>query len=157
KRRDSQAALEWRASEKVLARASEGELLRVAPAGGELTLGPGEAGLLADFETARRIARQRFLDADAGKDGSLDAKEARQSTYPALRTLFAQADRAGDGRLSREEWDGWLEVEGRLLAGAAVLAVVDQGRGLFEFLDADRDGRLSLRELRSAWARLEAA
>lgn len=28
------------------------------------------------------------------------------------------------------------------------------GRGLFQLLDADQDGRLSLRELRTAWKRL---
>ena len=38
-----------------------------------------------------------------------------------------------------------------------VLTILDHGRGLFELLDADRDGVLSVRELRSAWRRLAAA
>src|SRR5262249_54819401 len=37
----------------------------------------------------------------------------------------------------------------------AALAVFDQGRAFFQLLDANRDGHLSLHELRSAWSRLE--
>jgi hypothetical protein len=41
-----------------------------------------------------------------------------------------------------------------LVSTSVFLAVADRGPTLFEFLDADHDGRLSQRELRSAWARL---
>jgi hypothetical protein len=44
-----------------------------------------------------------------------------------------------------------------LTAGAAAhtrLRITDQGRALFELLDANGDGRLSVRELRTAWTRL---
>ena len=34
------------------------------------------------------------------------------------------------------------------------ISVADNGRALFELLDANNDGRLTLRELRGAWARL---
>jgi len=34
------------------------------------------------------------------------------------------------------------------------LTVTDHGPGLFDLIDADRDGRLSLRELRTAWDRI---
>src|SRR5205085_5648223 len=41
-------------------------------------------------------------------------------------------------------------LEARAQAAAVTLRVADQGRGLFDLLDTDRDGRLSLREMRNA-------
>lgn len=40
--------------------------------------------------------------------------------------------------------------------GHVLVTILDHGSGLFEFLDADHDGALSVRELRTAWGRLKA-
>jgi Ca2+-binding EF-hand superfamily protein len=115
----------------------------------------GESGLATEFASACRLARERFAEADADRDGKLDANEARRSTFAPLRELFAAADRDGDGRVSAAEWSAYLDLQARLVEGQVILTLLDHGRGLFELLDADRDGALSVRELRSAWKPLE--
>lgn len=157
RRDESQAALECRAGLNAVGQARQGELLRVKLGGSVMVLGSGTSRLLADFATFQKTARQRWAEADQNADGQVDETEAGRSTYAPLRTLFALADRNGDRNLTATEWSGWLDVEKGLLAGQVVLSVVDQGRGLFEFLDADRDGQLSRRELTTAWSRLETA
>ena len=118
---------------------------------------PGDSRLTADFASARVLARQRFAEADADGDGRLSRAEAERSSFAPLRDLFDVADRDGDGYVSAAEWSAYLDLEGRLVEAQVLLTILDHGCGLFEFLDADRDGVLSVRELRSAWARLEAS
>jgi Ca2+-binding EF-hand superfamily protein len=114
----------------------------------------GESRLATDFASACRLARERFAEADADGNGHLDTSEAKRSTFAPLRDLFDAADRDRDGRVSAAEWSAYLDLQTRLVEGQVVLTLLDHGRGLFELLDADRDGVLSVRELRSAWNRL---
>jgi len=116
-----------------------------------------DSRLTAEFASARTLAMKRFAEADADHDGRLDRAEAERSSFAPLRDLFDAADRDGDGRVTAKEWSAYLDLENRLVQGQVVLTILDHGRGLFELLDADRDGVLSVRELRSAWARLNAA
>src|SRR5262249_17515858 len=53
--------------------------------------------------------------------------------------------------------NAWLELQEQIAKGHILLTVLDHGPGLFEFLDADHDGSLSVRELRTAWDRLKEA
>jgi Ca2+-binding EF-hand superfamily protein len=117
----------------------------------------GESRLLTDLAAAHKLARERFAEADADRDGTLDRAEAERSSFAPLRDLFDAADRDGDGRVSAAEWSAYLDLQARLAEGQVVLTVLDHGRGLFELLDTDRDGVLSVREQRSAWKRLETA
>lgn len=48
-------------------------------------------------------------------------------------------------------------MRGKLVAAQVSVTVFDHGRGLFELLDADADGALSVRELRAAAGRVAAA
>src|SRR5262249_58958481 len=68
--------------------------------------------------------------------------------------LLRLADRDGDGRLSEEEFVAFLELQQKLVSTSAFMTLADRGPSLFEFLDADHDGRLSRRELTTAWTRL---
>ena len=113
--------------------------------------------LPADYDTVRTLARARFGEADANGDGFLTRAEAEHASFAALRDHFTFADRDGAGRLSRREWETYLDLRGRLAGAQVVVTVWDHGRGLFELLDADADGALSVRELRAAWGRLKAA
>jgi hypothetical protein len=73
-----------------------------------------------------------------------------------LKFLPPFADRNGDGNVSRAELDAWLDLQAKLARSRVTVGVTDFGPGLFETLDADRDGGLSARELRSAVARVRA-
>jgi Ca2+-binding EF-hand superfamily protein len=103
----------------------------------------------------RRPTLERLRAHDTNKDGFLDSAEVYQPPF-ALVALLRLVDRDGDGRLSDKELAGYVEFQGKAHACRIVLTLADRGSSLFEFLDADRDGRLRLRELRSAWERLSA-
>src|SRR5205807_5317038 len=63
-------------------------------------------------------------------------------------------DRDGDGVLTEKELLAFLDLLETAPLCAVTLGCADGGRGLFELLDADGDGRLNLHELRTAWTRL---
>jgi Ca2+-binding EF-hand superfamily protein len=101
---------------------------------------------------ARRELLKQF-DVLAGKDGVLSEKQIYQPPFTFV-ALLRLADRNGDNRLSHKELADFLDVQERFLFRTSYLSVVDRGASLFEFVDADHDGRLSPRELRAAWNRL---
>jgi EF hand len=106
-----------------------------------------------DLVAARATADQWFAAADPGSTGTVR----RAAAISPLSDHFPFADRDSDGRLTRAEWTAYLDLWERLAAGVVVVTVLDHGRGLFELIDADADGALSVRELRGAWSRLEDA
>ncbi|HEY7314554.1 MAG TPA: hypothetical protein VH643_34720 [Gemmataceae bacterium] len=112
------------------------------------------------LELARRsngpTLRQNMLkqfDRMAGKNGVLAEKVIYQPPFTFV-ALLRLADRNGDSQLSRKELADFLELQEKFFFRSSYLTVVDRGPSLFEFLDADHDGRLSPREMRSAWTRL---
>lgn len=48
----------------------------------------------------------------------------------------------------------YLDLHEQAVARSTILTIADRGWSFFDLLDADHDGRLSQRELRSAWSRL---
>ena len=107
------------------------------------------AGKLPD---AMDAARKQFL----AQLVAPPAENGRRRAPTGLGWLIPAADRDGDGTLSRTELDAWLDLQSELGKGQAFVTVLDGG-GLFELLDANHDGALSVRELRTAWDRLKAA
>jgi Ca2+-binding EF-hand superfamily protein len=111
----------------------------------------------AQLPGTRQDYLDRFRAADAGKKGYLILKEAQQSGF--FPNLFALLDQNGDGKLTEQELASYLdkvqERQARLIAATPVFLMSDRGQGLFDLLDRDRDGRLSLRELREAPKLLE--
>jgi Ca2+-binding EF-hand superfamily protein len=101
-----------------------------------------------------RVLRQQYLAqfrmADRDNNGYLDKNEAMQSRF--YRSLFGMMDRDGDGKLFEKELIAYLdrmkELQESALRSCASLAIKDQGRGLFDLVDANSDGRLGVRELR---------
>jgi Ca2+-binding EF-hand superfamily protein len=93
------------------------------------------------------------FDALAGPGGILSEKAIYRPPFTFV-ALLRLADRNGDNRLSHEELAAFLAMQEKFFYRSSYLTVVDRGASLFEFLDGDHDGRLSPRELRSAWARL---
>lgn len=104
--------------------------------------------------------RERFVAAfraaDTDNNGYLDAKEAAAS--PAFRTIFKALDTDGDGMLYEKEMVAYLdkveELQKVVQTGCVTLELADEGNGLFDLIDRDHDGRLSVRELRGAAAAL---
>jgi Ca2+-binding EF-hand superfamily protein len=68
-------------------------------------------------------------------------------------------DRDGDGKLYEGEviayFDQMAELQKRARAACVTLVLANQSRGLFDAVDLDRDGRLSVREMRGAVKLLE--
>ena len=106
---------------------------------------------------SRERYKMVFASSDQDKNGYLDASEAQ--SYSAFDTLFRLMDLDSDGKLTEKEllayFDQMQELRAKVAAGCAGLSVVDQGGGLFDLLDANGDGRLSVREMRLAFLPLE--
>jgi Ca2+-binding EF-hand superfamily protein len=102
------------------------------------------------------ILRQQGLgqlkQADKQNKGYLTAEDAKSNKT--LQGLFKAADRDGDGKLTEAELNAyfdWLgDVQTRASAACVSLVLSDESRGLFDLLDTNRDGKLSIRELRQA-------
>jgi Ca2+-binding EF-hand superfamily protein len=69
--------------------------------------------------------------------------------------LFKPADRNGDGKLTRKELEAYLDLAGEGSSAFITFTVDDEGRSLFNIIDANRDGQLSIREMRTAWDRVK--
>jgi Ca2+-binding EF-hand superfamily protein len=127
-------------------------ILRIALPDTQIELLPDDA-VEADRPRARAALLERFRALDANGDGYVDGKELYHEPFD-LVPLLRLADRDGDRRLSRQELTAYLDLQEKTLTASTVLTAVDRGRRLFEMLDADHDGQLGVRELRSAWVRL---
>jgi Ca2+-binding EF-hand superfamily protein len=96
-----------------------------------------------------------FQQADKNKDGYLDEQEA--STF--FGSAFKAMDRDGDGKVSKKEFEDYLDLIGdlqkRTQNACVSLVLSDESRGLFDLLDVNRDGRLSVREMRGAAGLIE--
>ena len=63
-------------------------------------------------------------------------------------------DRDGDGKLTEKELTDYLDLQAQVTTTTFTVQVGEGGQGLFELIDTNRDGRLSAKELRTAWDRL---
>jgi hypothetical protein len=109
---------------------------------------------------SRNTIKQQFtaiFQAAAGTKGYVEDKDLTGPNAPnfqLIRVMFDAADHNGDGKLTKEEFDRYLDLQQSFVdLGVAVTPTV-QTPTLFQLLDENRDGRLSVRELRTAWDRL---
>jgi Ca2+-binding EF-hand superfamily protein len=112
---------------------------------------PGQPSLA---EGVRQFFRQQFALVDRAGRGSVTLADLERPELASLRALFPLADRDEDGRLTEKELLRSLDLYARWLGVPVTLTVSGRRSGLFELLDADGDGRLSLRDLKTAPARL---
>jgi Ca2+-binding EF-hand superfamily protein len=72
----------------------------------------------------------------------------------ARRKFGAAVDRDGDGTVNDAELTGYLALYRKAADSIVTLTVTPHPRSWFTILDADGDGQLSVRELRTGWERL---
>lgn len=133
--------------------------VKARPAGSSLVLVLGDNRLALRVGEAparsqlgfliREQYKQVFRQADRDNNGYVDEKEAQQS---GLSSVFKAMDRDGDGKVYEKELLAYIDtiedMQTRATTSCVSLTFSDSGRGLFELFDTDRDGRLSLRELK---------
>jgi Ca2+-binding EF-hand superfamily protein len=93
----------------------------------------------------------------AGKKGYVEEKDLAGPTgiqFQLLRTIFDLADTDGDGKLTKAEFDAFFDLQEEFRSLSLSVTPAVQTPTLFQLLDENRDGRLSVRELRTAWDRL---
>ena len=97
-----------------------------------------------------------FQQASGGK-GHVEEKDVNGPNavnFQFIRVLFEPADRDGDGKLTKAEFDAYFDLQDSFRNLGLSLTPAVQTPSLFQLLDENRDGRLSVRELRTAWNRL---
>jgi Ca2+-binding EF-hand superfamily protein len=73
-----------------------------------------------------------------------------------LQTMFDLGDRDNDGKLTEKELKAVLTTMTTMRGAQVSMSIYSTGNGMFQVLDANSDGQLSPREMRSAWKRLGA-
>lgn len=126
-------------------------------AGLTLHLRPERGVLPARIAEIQLAADAWFLKYDDDRDDVVTSAEAEGLQRATFERYLAVADRDGDKRLSRDEYRAWFELQTRIAAVQTLVTAIDFERSLFEQLDADHDGGLSRRDLRTAPERLEKA
>ena len=94
------------------------------------------------------LVKPLFMISDANANGYLEKDEAAQLTQ--LGTTFEDLDADKNGKLFLDEVTAYLQTRIDAARSRAVLTINEQGRTLFDILDADRDRRLAHREIRTA-------
>jgi Ca2+-binding EF-hand superfamily protein len=132
---------------------------RYDASGLSMSLGDSLIGLsasdqsFAQFNNLKGFYVQQFKDVDIGKKGVIDRKQATGGQF--LEDVFILGDRNGDGKLTEKELNAYLDMQVEGSGSQMQLNISDEGRSVFDVLDADGDNRLSIRELRSAWERMK--
>jgi Ca2+-binding EF-hand superfamily protein len=140
--------------------------LRPLPLGAVLDLGAARFELVLEetrnqaviLRNVRQLYKTQFANADKGNKGYLNQSDTEGS--PLFRGMFKAMDRAGDGKVTEPEMNAFLDLmeeqQAKARSSCVLLTFGDQGNGLFDLLDTNRDGRLSVREMRQATKVLEA-
>lgn len=116
---------------------------------------PGTVRLLtADFHRAmnRRAALERFKRLDRDGNGYLTQAEA--AVVSDFSMFFSRMDADGDGKLFEKELETWLDqhlpIISRTVTSHVQVRVREQSGGILSWLDPNRDGRITPREVRNA-------
>ena len=122
----------------------------------QIDLRPTE-NVAPNFQRSRLFIDQLFRQADPNNKGMVELKALNKNPrLQAMRTILEMSDRDGDGTVTKKEFVELMELNNAAAGCSTTVSVAERGQGLFEMLDANRDGRLSVRELRTAWPRLSA-
>ncbi len=93
----------------------------------------------------------------AGAKGHIEEKDLagpNAINFQFVKVMFEAADRDADGKMTKAEFDAYFDLQDSFRNLSVSLTPTVQTPSLFQLLDENRDGRLSVRELRTAWTRL---
>jgi Ca2+-binding EF-hand superfamily protein len=93
----------------------------------------------------------------AGAKGHVEEKDLNGPNainFQFVKVMFEAADRDSDGKMTKAEFDAYFDLQDSFRNLSMSLTPTVQTPSLFQLLDENRDGRLSVRELRTAWSRL---
>jgi Ca2+-binding EF-hand superfamily protein len=96
------------------------------------------------------------LSFPANSKGYVTEKDVAGPQFQAFRVLFDMIDRDGDGKITRAEYDAFFALQRDFTRLPLSLVYQAQTPSLFQLLDTNGDGRVSVREAREAWTRLMA-
>lgn len=100
-------------------------------------------------EESMRNARETFNAIDLDANGYMDREEI--ATHPRFqRYLFDAMDADHDDRVFGKEMDEYVKGIAEPSATICQVTLFDSGNGYFQMLDRNGDGRISIRELRTA-------
>lgn len=99
------------------------------------------------------IYKQQFAAADQDNNDYLNEQECRQNGV--FSGLFEQMDVDADGMVFEPEMVKFINNQERMASSRILVAVTDHGHKLFGTFDANRDGRLTQRELIDAAKHIE--
>jgi Ca2+-binding EF-hand superfamily protein len=119
---------------------------------GELHLEFNADGGEYAMQNAKNYYQGQFKAADKDNNKYLDKSEVKD--HGPFAALFDTIDSDGDGKIYMKEIDDFVDQQVRVARSQMVLSVADQGRAIFAIVDLNRDRRLSVREIRSAVARV---
>jgi Ca2+-binding EF-hand superfamily protein len=109
---------------------------------------------LPAYGNFRPYFENQFKALDKDDKGYVTREQVRPQQYVYLRAALGLADRDGDGKLTRQELNAYLDLAANAVGCQLTLAMSATGQGLFQTLDTNGDGQLGVRELRNAWRRL---
>jgi Ca2+-binding EF-hand superfamily protein len=112
------------------------------------------SGQTNNYLGLKQFYLQQFDAVVDKKKGYIEEKDVKDPNQ-FIGQLFKAADRNADGKLTRKELEGYLDLAGEGQSAFVTFSVDDNGRNLFNILDANGDGQLSIRELRTAWERVK--
>jgi Ca2+-binding EF-hand superfamily protein len=101
----------------------------------------------ADGSRVRESLLKMFKAADRDNNSYLERSEIARTIFA---VSFDSMDEDGDGRLFEAEFSAWLARREAAAESRCQMSVANEGRNLFDNLDANRDGRITPRELRNA-------
>jgi Ca2+-binding EF-hand superfamily protein len=105
--------------------------------------------------TAIADAQAQFNRLDVDQNGYLDRDELKENVR-FQRGLFEAIDTDGDDKIFWPEMEAYVRSRAEAAATRCDIVLYDLGHGFFEALDRNHDGRIGLREIRSAPATLRA-
>jgi len=108
-----------------------------------------------DLIANRKSLLALFDSTDQDASGTLDPRELDDPARARLKLVLPWADRDRDGALSKGELNSWQALIETLARANVLISILDHGQGLFEIIDTDHDGALSIRELRGTANRVE--